>query len=149
MTTETKEYDVPDPYAVNADTAQDVLSELQSILWYDSQGKLTVDKEWTSETLEKLVTALKPIAPTPRKMVPMRLAVFSVSVMTPVDDGGVSPKKLSELLMLSEMQRQKGMPQDQGYAIHARLDQDSPISEDVTRQMLVKLGYEKDHFDKE
>lgn len=148
MSDDPKDYDVPDPYAVKLDEAQEILSEIQSILWYDDAGRLAVDKEWTSDTLEKIANAVKALGPKPRKMVPLRWIKYTVSLLLPEDSEAVPPKRLAEYLLLGEMHGENGI-HDASFAISAQLNHSRVVTEDEARTLLAQLGYAKDHFEKE
>lgn len=149
MSDDPKEYEAPDPYLLKLDEAQDILNEIQSILWYDDEGKIAADKEWTSDTLEKIANALKSLEPKQREMVPMRWVKYTVSLVVPADSGAVTPRKLAEYLLVSELHRERGEASNGAYALHARKDRDHPISAVELSTLLVRLGYDKDHFEKE
>lgn len=146
MSTDYDEYNMLDPYEVDVESAQEILIEIQSILWRDDDGKTVIDKEWTNVTLEKIARALKPFEPTKRTMTPMRVVKFTVSVITPADDI-VNASDLGELLIMSGLRKKQSVKDD--YVAFARLDSDHPITEDETRVLLPQLGYAKNYFDKE
>lgn len=143
---------IPDPYETPPDTALDILERIQTALWYEKDGVTPrKDQDWTSETLERIVEAMAPLAPRTESWTasPKRLTTVQLTILTPAS--AVAPltqREIGEILINSRMHEVQQLPPNREYAL-GMSQRTELLSPEAASNLLKGLGYLVDHFERE